>query len=219
MTAPRRLGATDSKSRALLLDAAEQLMLREGYAAVTSRARRGRGGHQAAARPLLLPHHGRPLCRGLPPPGRSEHCAVRERDGSAAHAANDLGVRDRPARRGVQHRVRCAREPPQGDPRRDRALRPTVPHDAARRHRHDPRRARHLGGGVPSRRGHARDDRRHAGNGARDGTRRDRRPFRDDRRSSSVGSTTRNATAPSATTHDARLRSGLLGRAVVGGSS
>ncbi len=37
MTAPRRLGAADSKTRALLLDAAERLLLREGYAAVTSR--------------------------------------------------------------------------------------------------------------------------------------------------------------------------------------
>jgi AcrR family transcriptional regulator len=34
---PRRIGATDSKSRAQLLDAAEQLLLEEGYAAVTSR--------------------------------------------------------------------------------------------------------------------------------------------------------------------------------------
>jgi len=37
MTGPRRLGAADSKNRGLLLDAAERLMLREGYAAVTSR--------------------------------------------------------------------------------------------------------------------------------------------------------------------------------------
>jgi AcrR family transcriptional regulator len=34
---PRRLGAEDSKTRARLLDAAEQLLLEEGYAAVTSR--------------------------------------------------------------------------------------------------------------------------------------------------------------------------------------
>jgi TetR/AcrR family transcriptional regulator len=33
----RRIGAESSKTRALLLDAAEQLMLQEGYAAVTSR--------------------------------------------------------------------------------------------------------------------------------------------------------------------------------------
>ncbi|OHV06431.1 TetR/AcrR family transcriptional regulator [Mycobacterium talmoniae] len=35
--APRRIGAPDAKNRTLLLDAAEQLMLEEGYAAVSSR--------------------------------------------------------------------------------------------------------------------------------------------------------------------------------------
>jgi AcrR family transcriptional regulator len=34
---PRRIGAKDSKTRAQLLDAAERLLLEEGYAAVTSR--------------------------------------------------------------------------------------------------------------------------------------------------------------------------------------
>ena len=37
MAAERRIGAPDAKNRAVLLDAAEQLMLEEGYAAVTSR--------------------------------------------------------------------------------------------------------------------------------------------------------------------------------------
>jgi TetR/AcrR family transcriptional regulator len=41
---PRRIGATDSQSRAQLLDAAEQLMLDEGYAAVTSRRVAARAG-------------------------------------------------------------------------------------------------------------------------------------------------------------------------------
>ena len=36
-TAPRRIGATDSQTRARLVDAAERLLLEEGYAAVTSR--------------------------------------------------------------------------------------------------------------------------------------------------------------------------------------
>lgn len=37
MSAPRRTGATDSATRLRLLDVAEQLMVEEGYAAVTSR--------------------------------------------------------------------------------------------------------------------------------------------------------------------------------------
>lgn len=41
---PRRLGAESSKTRAVLLDAAEHLMLEEGYAAVTSRKVAARAG-------------------------------------------------------------------------------------------------------------------------------------------------------------------------------
>ena len=37
LTTPRRIGTETSKTRAALLDAAEKLMLEEGYAAVTSR--------------------------------------------------------------------------------------------------------------------------------------------------------------------------------------
>ena len=54
MAATRRVGTLTSKTRALLLDVTEQLMLDEGYAAVSSRsvaASRGEG----AARSLLLP--------------------------------------------------------------------------------------------------------------------------------------------------------------------
>lgn len=42
--APRRMGAEDSKTRARLLDAAEALLLEEGYAAVTSRRVAARAG-------------------------------------------------------------------------------------------------------------------------------------------------------------------------------
>ena len=44
MTSARRIGAPDSRTRAQLLDAAEQLMLEEGYAAVTSRRLAARAG-------------------------------------------------------------------------------------------------------------------------------------------------------------------------------
>ena len=43
-TTRRRLGAYDSKTRALLLDTAEELMLQEGYAAVTSRRLSAKAG-------------------------------------------------------------------------------------------------------------------------------------------------------------------------------
>jgi TetR/AcrR family transcriptional regulator len=54
---PRRIGAADSKTRALLLDAAEQLLLDEGYAAVTSR----RVGAQAGLKPQLVHYYFRTM--------------------------------------------------------------------------------------------------------------------------------------------------------------
>jgi TetR/AcrR family transcriptional regulator len=54
---PRRIGATDSKSRAQLLDAAEQLMLEEGYAAVTSR----RVAAKAGLKPQLVHYYFRTM--------------------------------------------------------------------------------------------------------------------------------------------------------------
>jgi AcrR family transcriptional regulator len=44
MTSARRIGAPDAKNRAVLLDAAEQLLLEEGYAAVTTRRLAARAG-------------------------------------------------------------------------------------------------------------------------------------------------------------------------------
>jgi AcrR family transcriptional regulator len=44
VAASRRIGTETSKTRTLLLDAAEQLMLKEGYAAVTSRRVAGEAG-------------------------------------------------------------------------------------------------------------------------------------------------------------------------------
>jgi len=57
VTAPRRLGAADSKTRALVLDAAEQLLLREGYAAVTSR----RVASEAGIKPQLIHYYFRTM--------------------------------------------------------------------------------------------------------------------------------------------------------------
>jgi len=57
MASPRRIGAPDAKNRAVLLDAAEQLMLDEGYAAVTSR----RVAAKAGLKPQLVHYYFRTM--------------------------------------------------------------------------------------------------------------------------------------------------------------
>jgi AcrR family transcriptional regulator len=53
----RRIGAADSKTRGRLLDAAEQILLREGHAAVTSR----RVGTEAGLKPQLVHYYFRSM--------------------------------------------------------------------------------------------------------------------------------------------------------------
>jgi AcrR family transcriptional regulator len=57
VTAPRRIGATDSKTREHLLDAAERVLLEEGYAAVTSR----RVAAAAGLKPQLVHYYFRTM--------------------------------------------------------------------------------------------------------------------------------------------------------------
>jgi AcrR family transcriptional regulator len=57
MASARRIGAPDAKNRGVLLDAAEQLMLEEGYAAVTSR----RVAEKAALKPQLVHYYFRTM--------------------------------------------------------------------------------------------------------------------------------------------------------------
>lgn len=57
MTASRRIGAETSKTRAALLDAAEELMLDQGYAAVTSR----RVATHAGLKPQLVHYYFRTM--------------------------------------------------------------------------------------------------------------------------------------------------------------
>lgn len=57
MTTARRIGAPDAKNRSVLLDAAEQLMLEEGYAAVTSR----RVAQRAALKAQLVHYYFRTM--------------------------------------------------------------------------------------------------------------------------------------------------------------
>jgi AcrR family transcriptional regulator len=54
---PRRIGAAASKTRARLVDAAEKLMAKEGYAAVTSR----RVGAEAGLKPQLVHYYFRTM--------------------------------------------------------------------------------------------------------------------------------------------------------------
>jgi AcrR family transcriptional regulator len=57
MASARRIGAPDAKNRGVLLDAAEQLMLDEGYAAVTSR----RVAEKAGLKPQLVHYYFRTM--------------------------------------------------------------------------------------------------------------------------------------------------------------
>ncbi len=57
MSSPRRIGTETSKTRAVLVDAAEQLMLEEGYAAVTSR----RVAAKAQLKPQLVHYYFRTM--------------------------------------------------------------------------------------------------------------------------------------------------------------
>jgi TetR/AcrR family transcriptional regulator len=57
MTAQRRIGSADAKNRQVLLDAAERLLVEEGYAAVTSR----RVAAQAGLKPQLVHYYFRTM--------------------------------------------------------------------------------------------------------------------------------------------------------------
>jgi AcrR family transcriptional regulator len=57
MASERRIGAPDAKNRTVLLDAAERLMLEEGYAAVTSR----RVADKAGLKPQLVHYYFRTM--------------------------------------------------------------------------------------------------------------------------------------------------------------
>jgi AcrR family transcriptional regulator len=57
MASPRRIGGPDAKNRGVLLDAAEQLMFDEGYAAVTSR----RVAAKAGLKPQLVHYYFRTM--------------------------------------------------------------------------------------------------------------------------------------------------------------
>jgi AcrR family transcriptional regulator len=57
MASPRRIGAPDAKNRTVLIEAAERVMLAEGYAAVTSR----RVAREAGLKPQLVHYYFRTM--------------------------------------------------------------------------------------------------------------------------------------------------------------
>ena len=131
-SSPRRIGAEDSATRAQLLDAAEQLLLEEGYAAVTSR----RVAAKAGLKPQLVHYYFRTMDdlfvevfrrRAEANLARFERTPPRRPLPRRA-----LGGQRRSARRRLHDRVRRAGEPPQGDPGRDRRLRRALAGRAAR---------------------------------------------------------------------------------------
>ncbi len=126
MPSGRRIGAPDAKNRGVLLDAAEQLMLEEGYAAVTSR----RLADRAGLKPQLVHYYFRTMDdlflavfrrraeQGLKVAGAST--------GIAPAPVGAVEVRYRSRHEPVHDGVRRVGEPPQVDARRDRATTPNV---------------------------------------------------------------------------------------------
>ena len=129
---PRRIGAADSKTRAQLLDAAELLLLEEGYAAVTSR----RVAAKAGLKPQLVHYYFRTMDDLFLEVFRrraEENVARVERAVAADGSLRALWQLNADLRgASVQHRVRRAGQPPQGHPHRDRPLRRAVPGRPAR---------------------------------------------------------------------------------------
>ena len=121
-SAPRR-----RRPRGALLDAAEQLMLEEGYAAVTSR----RVAAQAGLKPQLVHYYFRTMDdlflavfrRRAEPGARAPGPGARV----APAALGAVGPEPRPAWHRTDDGVHGAGQPPQGDPGRDRRVGRAVP--------------------------------------------------------------------------------------------
>ena len=159
MDSARRMGTKESQTRAQLLDAAERLMLEDGYAAVTSR----RVGQKAGISSQLVHYYFATMddlfLEVFRRRAEAGFARFRARHRGPAVTPHDLALTDRRLGLGVQPRVRRARQPPQGDTRRDRELRRTLSRDAARSDHVDPRGTRNVAGWAHARgraRGHGR---------------------------------------------------------------
>ena len=127
MTSARRIGAPDAKNRGLLLDAAEQLMIEEGYAAVTSR----RLANKAGLKPQLVHYYFRTMEElFLEVFRRRGEEALEVHAQAAAVAAAAVGavaIRHRSRIHPDFHGIHGAGQSPQGDAGRNRLLRRTFP--------------------------------------------------------------------------------------------
>ena len=130
MTSARRIGAPDAKNRVVLLDAAEQLLLEEGYASVTSR----RVAEKAGLKPQLVHYYFRTMedlflavFRRMAEAGLSVLTTALAVAAAAVGAVEvQHAARGHPADDGIHG----PGESPQGAARRDRLLRRTFPRRA-----------------------------------------------------------------------------------------
>ena len=143
MAQERRPRAATEEKRKRILDATEEIMLKEGYAAVSSRSVATAVGHPGAARALLLPDPRRPLRRRAPAPSRPERRTDGRGAGLAGTPASLVGARLRPSWHGAVRRAARRREPPPGAQGRGRRHRPRGASHADGRARHAARRVRH----------------------------------------------------------------------------
>ena len=126
----RRIGAPDAKNRAVLLDAAEQLLLEEGYAAVTSR----RVAETAGLKPQLVHYYFRTMedlflavFRRMAEAGLE---ALTEALRVASAAVGAVAVQHPAGGHPADDRVHGPGQSPQGATDRDHLLRRTVPRGA-----------------------------------------------------------------------------------------
>ncbi len=130
MASNRRIGAEDSETRAALLDATEQLMLEDGYAAVSSRRIAGRAG----LKPQLVHYYFRTMDDLFLAAFRRRAEAGLERQVQAIASEQPLralwALSDESARHRVEDGVRRAGQPPKIHPLRNRPLWGVVPEPA-----------------------------------------------------------------------------------------
>ena len=127
MASERRIGAPDAKNRTVLLDAAERLMLEEGYAAVTSR----RVAEKAGLKPQLVHYYFRTMEDLYLAVFRRRAEQGLEAQAQALKSAQPLWALWRyssdPRVTGVHRRVHGAGQPPRRAEGRVRPLRRNVP--------------------------------------------------------------------------------------------